>query len=67
MMQLWVQTWQNAGPQLEAIRQQEIQKADNLAVLATLERAFNHAARTIPPRTSSGLVDMQDWLAKLRR
>jgi hypothetical protein len=37
-----------------------------LKVLAALEGAFNHALRTMPPRASSGLVEMQKWLAKLR-
>jgi len=67
MIRAWVKTWQEAGPPLEAIRRREIREADNLKVLATLEGAFNHAPRTMPPRPSSGLVEMQRWLAKLRR
>ena len=49
------------------MRRREIREADNLKVLAMLEGAFNHATRTLPPRASSGLVEMQDWFAKLRR
>jgi hypothetical protein len=67
MMRRWVQIWKEAGPKLEAIRRQEIQEADNLKVLAMLEGAFNHALRTMPPRPSSGLVEMQQWFAKLGR
>jgi hypothetical protein len=63
----WVETWQEAGPKLAAIRRREIREADNLKVLAMLELAFNHAARTLPPRPSSGMVEMQKWLAKLAR
>lgn len=63
----WVQTWKEAGPQLEAIRRREIQEADNLETLAILESAFNHALLARPPRSSSGLVEMQEWLAKLAR
>ncbi|SPF55359.1 hypothetical protein SBA4_710006 [Candidatus Sulfopaludibacter sp. SbA4] len=63
----WVETWKEAAPELEAIRRREIQEADNLKVLAMLEGAFNHAVRTMPPRPSSGLVEMQEWLAKLPR
>jgi len=66
MIELWVRTWKEAGPLLEAIRRREIREADNLKVLASLEGAFNHALRTMPPRRSSGLVEMQKWLAKLR-
>jgi hypothetical protein len=67
MLHRWVETWKEAGPQLEAIRRREIREADNLKVLAALEGAFNHAVRSLPPRPSSGLVEMQQWLAKLRR
>jgi hypothetical protein len=66
MIELWVRTWKEAGPRLEAIHCREVQEADNLKVLASLEGAFNHALRTLPPRPSSGLVEMQKWLAKLR-
>jgi hypothetical protein len=67
LIQRWVDTWKEAGPKLDAIRRREIQQADNLKVLAMLEGAFNHALRTLPPRPSSGLVEMQRWFAKLRR
>ena len=67
MIRRWVETWEQAAPRLEAIRRREIRDADNLKVLATLEGAFNHAVRTLPPRPSSGLVEMQEWFAKLRR
>jgi hypothetical protein len=66
-IEVWVQTWKEAAPELEAIRRREIAEADNLKVLAMLEGAFNHALRTLPPRPSSGLVEMQRLLAKLRR
>jgi len=35
-MRRWVQTWEDAGPELEAIRRREIREADNLKVLAML-------------------------------
>ncbi|MGH9608266.1 MAG: hypothetical protein ACRD34_01200 [Bryobacteraceae bacterium] len=66
-LQRWVRTWVEAGPELEAIRQREIGKLDNLQVLAALEPAFNHAVRSQPPRPSSGLVEMQRLLKKLKR
>jgi hypothetical protein len=62
-----VEVWKEAGPELEAIRRKEIAEADNLSVLTLLEGAFNHALRTLPPRPSSGMVEMQEWFAKLRR
>jgi hypothetical protein len=63
----WVNTWSEAGPELDAIRRREIREADNLKSLALLEVAFNHALRTTPPRLSSGLVEMQRLFAKLPR
>ena len=67
LTRLWVKTWQQAGPELEAIRRREIEQADNLQVLALLEGAFHHATRTMPMRESSGMVEMQEWFRKLRR
>lgn len=61
----WVRIWKEAGPELEAIRQREVRDADNLVSLALLERAFNHATGSRPPREGSGLVDMQRYLARL--
>jgi hypothetical protein len=63
----WVRTWEDAGPKLEAIRRREIREADNLRVLAVLEEAFNDSLRKLPPRPSSGMVEMQAWFGKLRR
>jgi hypothetical protein len=63
----WVHTWREAGPELEAIRRQEIRRLDTLKVLAGLEGAFQQALRQMPPRPSSGMVEMQDWFARLRR
>lgn len=66
LLQRWVETWKRAGPELEAIRRREIREADTLQVLALLEDAFNQAL-TLPPRESSGLVEMQACFRKLRR
>lgn len=67
MIRRWVKHWQDAGPLLEAIRRQEIRDANNLQVLALLEPAFNHAVRSLPPRESSGMVEMQALFARMRR
>lgn len=59
--------WAEAAPTLEALRREEIRTADNRHILALLEPAFNHAIRTLPPRSTSGMVEMQRLFAKLRR
>ena len=63
----WARTWKEVGPELEQIRLREVRDEDNLLSLKLLARAFNHATRTQPPGESSGLVEMQRHLAKLRR
>jgi hypothetical protein len=64
----WARTWREAGPVLEAIHRREVQEADNLKVLASLEDAFNHAAQSLGSRGPwSGMIEMQGYLAKLRR
>jgi hypothetical protein len=63
----WAQTWKEFGPELERIRLLEVRSQDNLLSLKLLARAFNHATSTQPPDQTSGLVEMQRHLAKLRR
>ncbi len=65
LMRRWVEIWKQAGPELEAIRQREIQELDTRQALESLESSFNYAVR-LPPRPSSGLVEMQRYFAKLR-
>jgi len=67
MVRRWVQGWKDAGPELEEIRRREIREADNLQVLALLESAFSHAVRSMPPRATSGMVEMQAVFAKIPR
>ncbi len=63
----WAQTWKEFGPELEKRRLREVRDEDNLLTLRLLARAFNHATAHDPPSESSGLVEMQRYLAKLRR
>jgi hypothetical protein len=65
-MRRWVETWKQAGPELAAIRREEIRVADNVHVIDLLGDAFDHAA-SLPMRATSGLVEMQRILAKLRK
>lgn len=65
-MRRWVETWKQAGPELAAIRREELKVADNVRSLEMLESMFNHATRTHPPRVTSGMVHMQELFSKLR-
>jgi hypothetical protein len=66
LLRRWLQNWAEAAPRLEALRRRDIELTDTPQALAVLESAFNHATRSLPPRPTSGLVEMQRWLAKLR-
>ena len=66
-MRRWVETWKLAGPELEAIRRKEVKQLDTLETIAFLEDAFNYAVRSVPPDSSSGIVELHEWLAKLPR
>lgn len=63
----WVRTWKEFGPELERMRLREVRDEDNLLSLRLLAPMFNHATSTQPLGDSSGLVDMQRHLAKLRK
>ena len=65
-MRLWVENWKQTGPILEEIRRKEIRELDTLETIAALADAFRYAC-TLPVRTSSGMVEMRRWFAKLRR
>ena len=66
-LKLWVDTWNQAGPELEAIRRKEIAESDPVRDQALLEGAFNDCVRRSAPEPTSGLVEMQRWFAKLRK
>jgi hypothetical protein len=66
-MRRWVETWKEAGPELEAILRKQLEQIDVQRELAVLEDAFNYAVRNARPEPTSGLVEMQEWFAKLRR
>jgi hypothetical protein len=67
MVRLWVQTWKDAGPELEKIRLREARDQDNRLTLKLLAPAFEHAVRTQHPDNSPGMVEMQRYFAMLRR
>jgi hypothetical protein len=67
MLRRWAETWKKTGPELERIRLREVRDEDNLLSLRLLAPAFELAIRTRPPDETSGLVEMQRYLAKIRR
>ena len=65
-MNQWVETWRRAGLEMDLIRRREIEAADTQKAIRQLF-GDSSLVQTLPPRTSSGLVEQQAWFAKLRR
>ena len=63
----WVDSWDRAHIELNAVKSIEMNKEsylfDSLSSLADL---FNYAITNSSPSTTSGLVEMQKYFAKLR-
>jgi hypothetical protein len=62
----YLRMWRENGPLLEAIRDQEIRDADTATSIRMFDQAFRIALRDLPPRPSSGLVEWQDAMRRLR-
>ena len=63
----WVQNWQVVGPELERMKREEIRRANTQEAIMLFDLAFKAALRNTPPRTTSGLVEMQKLFRKLPR
>ena len=66
MLKKYVETWRQAGPELEAIRRREIQSTE---VQKAIHQLFGDSqmVQRWPRLTTSGLVEQQAWFAKLRK
>ena len=62
----WVRVWREAGPRLEALRRDDLRNLDVVSVIRELDDAFEAAVRLAPVSVSSGLVEQQRLLARLR-
>ncbi len=66
LMRQWVETWMRAGRELDQIRRREIESANTREAIRQLFGS-PEAFHSLPPRTTSGLVEQQAWFRKLRR
>lgn len=55
----WIQQWRLTGPLLEQQREADIRAADTVRDMRALAGLTRMANRDLPPRESSGLVEMQ--------
>ncbi len=66
MLKQYVEIWRAAGPELESIRQRELQTTD---VQKAIRQIFGDSqmVQRCPRLTTSGLVEQQAWFSKLRQ
>ena len=67
-MREWVQAWERAGKELEAMRVQELEtfKTPLAESIQAFDGMFEMAVRENPPRDSSGLVEQQRYFRSLK-
>jgi hypothetical protein len=66
LMRRWVDTWRQAGPELDEVRRREIESADTQEAIRQLFGTGDHPLDLPPPSETSGLVEQQAWFAKMR-
>ena len=66
LMRRWVDTWRQAGLELDEVRRREIECADTQEAVRQLFETGEDPIDIPPPPESSGLVDQQAWFAKMR-
>lgn len=62
-----IERWRRVGPLLARIRRQELREYDHRAHEASIDGLLQIACDRARPRSTSGLVELQRLLAKLRR
>jgi len=62
----WVRNWQETGPILERLRDEEIRNTDTAAAIEALSDAYESARLHWTPPKTSGLVEQQRLFARLR-
>jgi len=66
-MKAWVETWAQAGPKLEAIRDRELREMTYEDRIRAIDALLQLGAQLGKPRTTSGLVEQQRLFQKLRK
>ena len=60
----WVQTWNEAGPELERIRREELRRLDPARAISLLCGPADYSVPPRAPKPTSGLVEQQQWFMK---
>ena len=62
----WVETWRQAGPELERIRRDELRRIDARRAIALLCGPANYTVSPRAPKPTSGLIEQQRVFQKTR-
>ena len=62
-MQRWVDTWKQAGPELERIREEEVREENTIRAFEVLKGLALLENQKRPPEPYSGLVEQQRWFS----
>lgn len=66
LLTLWVETWKQAGPKLEALRRRELREFRYEDHAAQIDELLQIACQFAQPRLTSGLVEQQRLFQKAR-
>ena len=66
-MKQLVRLWEQNGPLLERVRQEDIRNANTQQSILMFQESFRIALRDLPPRTTSGLEEWQRWMMLWRQ
>lgn len=67
LLREWVETWRQAGPLLQEHKDREVLRLGTMDAIRALDGAFRAARSRITPAPTSGLIEQQGWLQRLRR
>jgi hypothetical protein len=65
LLRKWVETWRRAGEALEEVRRRELGELDTREAVRQIFDGLDFS-RLPPKQGISGLVEQQQWFAKLR-
>lgn len=60
----FVETWKAAGPELEKIRRRDMDSISLTDFIESMDMCFKMALRDFPAAKTSGLIELEAWLAK---
>lgn len=67
MTKKWVDNWIQTGEELERMRREKIRNGSIIFEINALNSAFQSSLKKSEPTVTSGLVEFQDLIKKLRK